>query len=179
MKWAPPNSMYSSYLPEVRSVPWAQYICISAEISRRRVVPQLSLTSASSYFEFGQAVMDTCQTLVNTSVAGFNEAACTNVGRALRLTGITKFTITDLTSSTSVPKYTYLPLVASVRSYAGATITLQPQHDGRVDFLSEHQHQLFTRPLLMIVAAKNNLLRIVFGKTKQFNIIIPPNPVCG
>jgi Zn-dependent metalloprotease len=85
-----------------------------------------SLTSASSYFEFGQAVMDTCQTLVNTSVAGFNEAACTNVGRALRLTGITKFTITDLTSSTSVPKYSYLPLVASVKSYAGATITLQP-----------------------------------------------------
>jgi|GEM_PF-1319618 len=85
-----------------------------------------SITSASSYFEFGQAVMNTCETLLKKGVEGFDETACTNVGRALRLTGITKFTITDLTSSTSVPKYTSMSIVASAKSYAGAIVTLQP-----------------------------------------------------
>ena len=85
-----------------------------------------SLTSASSYFEFGQAVMNTCQTLVNQKVSGFNALACTNVGRALRLTGISKFTITNLTTKTSVQKYTPMSIVASAKSYAGATVTLQP-----------------------------------------------------
>ena len=84
------------------------------------------LTSASSYFEFGQAVMTTCQTLVNKSVSGFNKAACTNVGRALRLTGITKFTITNLTTISAVPRYTSMSIVASAKSYAGAAIALQP-----------------------------------------------------
>ena len=84
------------------------------------------LTSASSYFEFGQAVMNTCQTLVNKRVAGFDDTACVNVGRALRLTGITKFTITNLTSTTSIARYTSMSIVASAKSYAGATIALQP-----------------------------------------------------
>lgn len=85
-----------------------------------------SLTSSSSYFEFGQAVMNTCQTLVSQKVSGFNASACTNVGRALRLTGISKFTITNLTTRTSVKKYTTMSIVASAKSYAGSVISAQP-----------------------------------------------------
>jgi Zn-dependent metalloprotease len=85
-----------------------------------------ALTSASSYFEFGQAVMDACQTLVNTSVSGFNADACTNVGRALRLTGISNLTITNLTVRSSIKKYTTMTIVASAKSYAGATVSMQP-----------------------------------------------------
>lgn len=85
-----------------------------------------SLSSSSSYFEFGQAVMTTCKTLVNQKVAGFTGTACTNVGRALKLTGISKFTITNLTKRTSIKKYTSMSIVASAKSYAGSSISAQP-----------------------------------------------------
>ena len=85
-----------------------------------------ALTSASTYFDFGQAVMNACQTLVSTSVSGFNADACTNVGRALRLTGISNLTITNLTSRSSIKKYTTMTIVASAESYAGARVSKQP-----------------------------------------------------
>jgi Zn-dependent metalloprotease len=85
-----------------------------------------SLTSSSSYFDFGQAVMKTCKTLSNNQVAGFNATACTNVGRALRLTGISKLSLTNITTRTSVKKYTNMSIVASAKSYSGAIVAKQP-----------------------------------------------------
>lgn len=84
------------------------------------------IKSTSSYFEFGQAVMNTCQTLVNTNVPGFDNTACKNVGRALRLTGISQFTIKNLTTRTAIKKNTTMSIVTAVKSYAGAKISMQP-----------------------------------------------------
>ena len=85
-----------------------------------------SLTSSSSYFDLGQAVMNACQTLVTNKTTGFDAAACTNVGRALRLTGISRFTIKNVTTKTSIQKSKPITVVASAKSYAGAPVSLQP-----------------------------------------------------
>jgi hypothetical protein len=85
-----------------------------------------ALTSSSTYFALGQAVMNACQTLVNNKVAGFTADACGNVAKALKVTGISKFTITNLTKVTSAPKSSAVSILASVQSYAGAKVALQP-----------------------------------------------------
>jgi len=85
-----------------------------------------ALTSSSTYFALGQAVMNACQTLVNNQVAGFTADACGNVAKALKVTGISKFTITNLTKVTYVPKSSTVAISASAQSYAGAKVALQP-----------------------------------------------------
>jgi len=85
-----------------------------------------ALTSSSTYFAFGQAVMNACQTLVNNKVAGFTADACGNVAKALKVTGISKLSISNLTKVTSVPKSSTVVISASAQSYAGAIVSLQP-----------------------------------------------------
>lgn len=84
------------------------------------------LSGSATYFDFGRAVMNSCQTLVNQKVSGFTATVCVNVAKALRLTGITKFSITNATTNRSVQQSSYVIIRGSVQSYTGAPVFKQP-----------------------------------------------------
>ena len=84
------------------------------------------LTSSSSYFDFGKAVMNSCKTLMTQGEEGFTSASCANVARALRVTGISKIRVSNLTKISSVSKSTRMAIKASVKSLTGADVYKQP-----------------------------------------------------
>lgn len=84
------------------------------------------LTSSSSYFDFGKAIMNSCKTLVTQSEEGFTDTSCLNVARALRVTGISKIRVSNLTKISTVSKSTRMAIKASVKSLTGADVYKQP-----------------------------------------------------
>jgi len=84
------------------------------------------LTSSSSYFDFGKAIMNSCQTLLTLGEDGFTANSCLNVARALRVTGISKIRISNLTTITTIPRNTRMAIKGSVRSLTGADVYKQP-----------------------------------------------------
>ena len=84
------------------------------------------LTSSSSYFDFGKAIMNSCKTLLTAGEDGFSDNTCLNVARALRLTGISKIRVSNLTTVSAVSKSTRMAVKGNVTSLTGADVYKQP-----------------------------------------------------
>ncbi len=55
------------------------------------------MTASSTYWDFARAVSTACNSLVTSKVQGFTAATCLNVGKALRVTGISGITLSGAT----------------------------------------------------------------------------------
>lgn len=84
------------------------------------------LTSSSSYFDFGKAIMNSCKTLLTAGQEGFTTGTCVNVARALRVTGISKIRVSNLTTISTISKNTRMAIKGKVTTLTGADVYKQP-----------------------------------------------------
>lgn len=93
------------------------------------------LSSSSSYFDFGKALINACYTLVAQKTDGFNAASCTSVQQALDVTGITKLSLTNTTRALGKVRPKSWKVTAQVRTLTGAVPSYLPmkleQFDGK------------------------------------------------
>ncbi len=92
-----------------------------------------SVTSTSSYFDFGKAMINSCFSLVKTKTDGFNTSACANVQRALSATGISKLAITNTTRVLGKVRPKSWKITAQVRSLTGAVPMYLPMRLEKFD----------------------------------------------
>lgn len=83
------------------------------------------LTPSSNFFDFGRAMIQSCQDFVKNQTAGFKASTCTNVAAALKAQGITQFSIKKLTNLKTVKHGKPATISAYVTSLSGSPVVGQ------------------------------------------------------
>ena len=84
------------------------------------------VTSTSSYFDFGRALLNACISLTKAKADGFSAANCLNVKSALTLTGITKLVLKNRTLPLKYVRPKSAVVSAQLQSLTGAQLQYIP-----------------------------------------------------
>jgi len=74
------------------------------------------MTSSSTYWDFARATATACNALVVSNTDGFTTSTCANVGKALRVTGISGVTLSNVTGVTALNHSVGQTFMATVKT---------------------------------------------------------------
>ena len=107
-------------------------LCITAsECTGITAVSALTLSTLSrigptaSFFDFGRAMIQTCQDFVKNGTTGFSLATCKNVATALQAQGITSLVITNMTKLKTIKHGKSVTVTAYLKSLTGSAVANQ------------------------------------------------------